>query len=350
MTDSLKLRMPAACAQQTLTSSARWTRRAAGCIAAAAMALGLAACGGGDDDVPPPKKELGYPDVTDTTHATQKVSDTIATFFSAKSLHKAAPMVAVFAPAPETVLYIDAGLGFSWPSQQALLDVWSGASFANGPATALSYPTRIVGDEHSALVEFVDTPELLGQEFRFLASVTFNDKGQIIRWVDYWDGRSSKTKIRIGQFGPYPTDFHDNVVNASAKIKSVSQALQLALAAGNAAAVAQMFTADSVYEDMALHTRLLGAVQIQRYLERGIGQLPYGAGATIAHVVGSDQGGGYEWLASSSASPLVRGNTAIELDSDSKITRFTTVYDSAQFTDAKYAALVSLASELIPAP
>lgn len=291
------------------------------------------------------EKRLPYPDVTDTSHATDRVADMFEGFFSAKSLHHAADMVSFFAPAPRPVLYIDAGLGFSWPSQASLLQVWSGAAFANGPPTALSYPLRVIGDSRSALVEFVDTPDLLGNEFRFLSSITFDETGKIIRWIDYWDGRSSLTRIPIGAFGPYPTDFHDGVVNASARIQHVSQTLQAALQAGNAAAAAQLFTADAVYEDMALHTRVEGQIQIQRYLTRGLTQLPYGVGATVAHVVGSDAGGGYEWLASPSAAPLLRGNTALELDADGKITRFTTIYDSYQFSDAKYQSLLLLGAE-----
>jgi hypothetical protein len=252
-------------------------------------------------------------------------------------------MLTFFAPDP--VLYIDAGLGFAWPSRAALLAVWTNPPFSNGPPNALSYPLRVIGDTHSALIEFEDTPALLGSEFRFLSSITFNNKAQIVRWIDYWDGRSSQVKIPIGTLGPYPTDFNDNVVNASATIKQVSQALQDAFAAGNAAAAAQLFTTDAVYEDMALHTHVEGQIQIQRYLTRGLNQLPYGVGASLAHVVGSDQGGGFEWHAAPSGAPLQRGNTAIELDDHGGITRFTTIYDSYQFSDAQYQSLVLLGAE-----
>jgi hypothetical protein len=34
------------------------------------------------------------------------------------------------------------------------------------PPTGLSYPTRISGDFHSALIAFTDTPELFGGEIR----------------------------------------------------------------------------------------------------------------------------------------------------------------------------------------
>ena len=288
-------------------------------------------------------KNLPYPDVTDTSHATDRVADIFEGFFSAKSEHDGVKMLTFFAPDP--VLYIDAGLGFTWPSRAALLAVWTNPPFSNGPPNALSYPLRVIGDTHSALIEFVDTPALLGSEFRFLSSVTFNTRAQIVRWIDYWDGRSSQVKIPIGTLGPYPTDFNDNVVNASARIEQVSQALQSAFAAGDAAAAAQLFTVDAIYEDMALHTRVEGQLQIQRYLTRGLNQLPYGVGAALAHVVGSDQGGGFEWHAAPSSAPLQRGNTAIELDDNGQITRFTTIYDSYQFPDADYQSLVLLAAE-----
>ena len=313
--------------------------------AAFAAALALSACGGGGDETEERAVPTAYPDVTDTSHSTVHAANIFEGFFTAKSQHTAAPMVSFFAPRPDTVLYVDAGLGLTWPSQDSLLQVWSGASFANGPATALSYPTRVIGDEHSAAIEFIDTPELLGHEFRFISSITFDANGKIIRWVDYWDGRSSSTHLPIGTLGPYPTDFHDNVVNASTRIQQVSQALQTALQTGNAAAAAQLFTADAVYEDMALHARVAGRIQIQRYLQRGIAVLPYGTGSSMAHVSGSDQGGGFEWHASTSAAPLLRGISAIELDGAGNITRFTTVYDSYQFTDAKYQTLVELAAE-----
>src|SRR5262249_13329806 len=138
----------------------------------------------------------------------------------------------------------------------SLLQVWTNPPFSTANPDALSYPLRVIGDCNSALIEFVDTPPLLGREFRFLSSITFNSKCQIVRWIDYWDGRSSQTHIPIGSFGPYPPDFHDGVVNASDTIKKVAQALQNAFALNDPAKAAQLFTPDAVFEDMALHTRV----------------------------------------------------------------------------------------------
>ncbi len=314
--------------------------------AATAAALGLLVAGlvapsFADDGRGIPEKRLPYPDVTDASHATDRVEDLFEGFFSAKSLHDGNKMMTFWAPDP--VLYVDAAAGATWPSRAALTAIWTGPFFSNAPPNALSYPLRIIGDQHSALVEFVDTPELFGNELRILAAVTFNEKAQIVRWIDYWDGRSALGGFPIGP--SYPTDFHDSVENASPVIRQVAQALQAAFAAGDASTATQLFTPDAVFEDMALHTRIEGQLQIERYLSRGLSVLPYGTGATVAHVVGSHRGGGYEWHAALSAAPLQRGNTALELDEHGKISRFTAIYDSFQFPTAAYQALVLLAAE-----
>ena len=43
---------------------------------------------------------LPYPDVADTSHATERVARIVKAFFTAKSLHQGAEMVSFFAPAP----------------------------------------------------------------------------------------------------------------------------------------------------------------------------------------------------------------------------------------------------------
>jgi len=93
--------------------------------------------------------------------------------------------------------YIDACLGVSLPSWEAVHSTFASA-FASAPASAISYPLRIVGDTGSAAVELVDTPDFfVPQELRALSSVTFDSNHKIIRWVDYWDGRSSLTQNTI---------------------------------------------------------------------------------------------------------------------------------------------------------
>ncbi len=90
--------------------------------------------------------------------------------------------------------------------------------------------------------------------------------------------------------------------------------------------------------------QILGRLAIQRYLTRALPKVPCGPGARLAHVVGSDLGGGYEWQAAPGF-PQRRGNTALELDKAGQITRLTVVYDSSLFSDADYRALVALSGE-----
>lgn len=237
---------------------------------------------------------------------------------------------------------IDASLGATLPSWDALHSFYVSV-FASVPAGALSYPLRIVGDSRSALVEFVDTPQLFGTESRMLGSVTFDNRGKIIRWVDYWDGRSTLLQNSVG--ASYPADFKDGEQNAAPKVVRVAQALQAAFAAGDPAAAVALMSFDVVHEDMAAHSRLRGQGQVQRYYTRALGQLPYGPGAAVAHVEGSTLGGGYEWTAAPVASPMRRGHTCIELDETGLISRLTASYDSSLLSYPAYQSLVGLAAE-----
>jgi hypothetical protein len=286
------------------------------------------------------RRRLPYPDVADVSHASSRAVEIFRGFFSAKSRHDPDALMRYFDR--DSVLYIDASSGNVWPTWDSLNGVFH-AFLPPAPPAALSYPLRIVGDEHSAMVEFEDTPELFGKELRILGSVTFNRKGKIARWIDYWDGRSS---LRATSIGPsYPVDFHDGVLHAAPVILDVASALQAAFAAGDAATATALFSFDAEYEDMAAHTRVRGQLQIERYLARALASLPFGIDATLAHVEGSHRGGGYEWRAAPAASPMRRGHTALELDSAGRISRLTAVYDSGLLTYRDYQALVMLAAE-----
>lgn len=285
---------------------------------------------------------LPYPaGVTDTSHATQRVADIFRGFYTAKSEHDAARLMTYFSKT--NAYYIDASSGGIWPSWDVLNSFFSGFFATNPPADAISYPLRVVGDTRSALVEFEDVPQLFGKELRILGSVTFDEDQKIIRWIDYWDGRSALIQNAIGS--SYPTDFRDAEQHAAAEVASVAQALQAAFAAGDAAAAVALFSVDAVHEDMAAHCRVRGQLQIQRYYSRALGALPYGPGAALVHVEGSSQGGGYEWTAAPLASPMRRGHTCIELDQSGKISRLTAIYDSSLLSYPAYTALVALAAE-----
>lgn len=281
------------------------------------------------------------PDVTDTSHASRRVAEIFRGFYTAKSEHDADRLMSYFSRT--NAYYIDASSSGIWPSWDALNTFFQAFFSSPLPAGAISYPLRVVGDTRSALVEFEDAPELFGRELRILGSVTFDRRQKIVRWIDYWDGHSSLIQNSITS--SYPTYFKDTVQDAAAPVVRAARALQDAFAAGDAAAAVAQMSFDVVHEDMAAHTRLRGQLQVQRYYTRALSQLPYGPGASLVHVDGSRQGGGYEWAAAPIASPMRRGHTALELDETGKISRLTAVYDSSLLSYQAYQNLVGLAAE-----
>jgi hypothetical protein len=318
----------------------------AGAAAGTAAALGAAglftaATANAATTTPSGNRGLPYPpEVTDTSHCTPDVADILRGFFTAKSQHDVPTVMSYFSRA--NTVYIDACLGIALTSWDEVNTLFT-SFFPKLPATALSYPLRIVGDVRSAAVEFVDTPAFFGQELRALSPIVFDDQGKIIRWVDYWDGRSSLIPNTIGS--AYPTDFRDSEQNADPAVVQAARALQSAFAAGDAAAAVALMSADVVHEDMAAHTRVRGQLQAQRYYTRALGRLPYGPGAALVHAEGSRQGGGYEWSAAPDTAPLRRGHTCIELDKAGKISRLTAIYDSSLLSYPAYQSLVGLAAE-----
>src|SRR5215813_7305631 len=280
-----------------------------------------------------------YPDVVNTSHATPEAAAFFKSYFTAKSEHKPAPTTDHFSEAHLT--YIDAALGWPFYNKKGMTEIFE-QFMPKWPPTGLSYPTRISGDMHSAVVAFTDTPELFGGEIRILAAIDFKD-GKVVRWIDYWDGRSFGAEAAAKMRTPpekFPTNFDYDVASegASAKIKDVSQKLALAFAAGDAAAAAALFTNDAVHLDRALRVRILGKQAIGKYLARVLATAPYGKGSKLMHVVGSDQGGGFEWT--NDGSSVKRGVVAIDLNSAGQVEHLDTTWDNSIMSDADLRALV----------
>ena len=320
----------------------RRTMLRAGAAAGTAAALGAATTAAATAGSA--KRGLPYPpDVTDTSHCTPETAALFRGFFTAKSEHDIPRLMSYFSTA--NACYIDASLGVALTSWQQINTEFS--TFAGLPADAISYPLTIAGDTRSATVEFVDTPAFFfGDELRTLGSVTFDSDHKIIRWVDYWDGRSALHLNTISS--SYPADFRDAEQNADSAVVQAAQALQAAFAAGDAAAAVALMSYNVVHEDMAAHTRVRGQLQAQRYYTRALGQLPYGPGAALVHAQGSSQGGGWEWSAGPAAAPMRRGHTCVELNEAGKISRLTAIYDSSLLTYTAYQSLAGLAAEAPP--
>ncbi len=97
-----------------------------------------------------------------------------------------------------------------------------------------------------------------------------------------------------------------------------------------------------MFEDLTLRSTVVGASAIGVYLKRAVTPLPYGPGTRVRHMVGSEQGGGYEWTGDG---PIRNGVIALELDDDAHITRFTAMWDASKLTAAAVSGLVGLAVE-----
>ncbi len=285
-----------------------------------------------------------FPEVVDATHATERATALFHSFFTAKSRHDVEATMEHFSHPMLT--YIDATLGWAFYTHEAFREVFA-QYMPNWPPSGLSYPTRILGDENSALVAFTDTPELFGSEIRILAAIDMKD-GKIVRWIDYWDGRHFGAELAAKMRTPadkFPSDFKEGTAtdNASPRIHEIAGKLHAALASNDVASAAALFSYDAIYEDMTLRTQVLGRLAIERYLGRVLTKLPAGVGSSLLHVVGGDMGGGYEWQAAPTYRTTVRrGITAIALDQEGKITRVTSVWDGAMVPDADIQGLMTL--------
>ena len=203
--------------------------------------------------------------------------------------------------------------------------------------------TALLAGGESALVHMVDTPELFGGELRILAAIDFAD-GKIVRWVDYWDSTAYDTGLYRQFRTPadrFPADLGDAQVDnrADSALIEAATALHRGFAAADPSAAAAAMHTDVVLADMALRTQVIGRIEVTRYLERVLGQVPYGRGSALRHVVGGRGGGGFEWTAGPGAAQLV-GITALELDDDGLITAITSVYDSVQIDPASKRSLL----------
>ncbi|HEX4208021.1 MAG TPA: hypothetical protein VHZ51_28230 [Ktedonobacteraceae bacterium] len=280
----------------------------------------------------------------DASHATPDLVSLLTGFFAAKSAHDPARTMSYYSQ--KKLTYIDGtlGLGFyTWQDLNAfftkLMPTW--------PPAARSYPVRILGDTTSALVFFTDTPELFGHEIRTISPINF-EQDKVVRWVDYWDGRHfgvadvAKLRTPADQF---PQDFKESTVGETASpiMRQVAAELAQAFVTNNAAAAGQLFAPDAVFEDMTLHTQVIGQLAITGYLQRALPQLPYGYKSAIRHVVGSALGGGYEWTSSIGSVP--RGVLGLELNQQSQVTRLTAVWDGSLLDDAEFNAQLTLTIE-----
>jgi hypothetical protein len=284
--------------------------------------------------------EFNYPDVADTSASTISLARFMKRFFIAKTSQDVAATMEFFHP---DVVYIDATIGgpywtFNYTQLEGVF-----AAFMPGWGNGKSYATRILGSKtNGCMLAFTDTPELFGGDLRLMGSLSFKE-GKIVRWIDNWDWRSFDNLFGFGQAAT--ADFFESTVTTSASgdMTNVVNNLSTALAAGDAAAAAALFSVDAVFEDMSLRNEVQGRIMIQRFLERAVATLPYGTGSSLQLARGTAKGGGYEFKGSA-ASTLQMGNIALVLE-DEVITRFTAAYDASRLPTAVFDNLLTLGVE-----
>jgi len=295
----------------------------------------------------PPRMPTSIPTpdpVLDTSHATPEVVGLVVSAFRDKTDRDVDAFMSHFSK--RQLSYTDGTLGARYTTWSQLRAVF--AQFMPAwPATIRSYPTRIIGDARSAMAVFVDSPEMFGHEIRIIAPIDFRG-GKIVREVDYWDGRhfgSDATGAIRNPPGQFATDFGEGSVGeqSPAVLRRVVSALATAFAAGDATVASGLFTTDAVFEDLTLHSAVVGQPAIAGFLDRARNVLPYGLGTAIRHVVGGAQGGGYEWK--KPGAQVDHGVIALELDRQARISRLTTVWDGSLVDDAAITTMLAATVE-----
>jgi hypothetical protein len=205
------------------------------------------------DSAPDPAPDPGL----DASHGTRRLAAQVTSLYRDKSARSVDRTMAHFARSP--MLYTDATLGWYMPTWESLRATFE-QYMPTWPATARSYPTRVIGSERSAIVEFTNSPELFGHELRVVAAVDFRD-GLVTRQVDYWDGRhfgiDATNELRTEE-DKFPPAFGEDVVTDQSS--PVVRAIARRLVAGETTG---LFSADAVLEDLALRAQIIGRSAIE---------------------------------------------------------------------------------------
>ncbi|WP_407495750.1 nuclear transport factor 2 family protein [Pseudooceanicola sp. MF1-13] len=292
------------------------------------------------------QSERDYPTTFQSDHAAPETAQLFDDVFRAKSTGQAEEMMSNFST--DMVGYCDTTLGWPCKTHAPLVEAFKGymPKWVNG----LSYPIEVLGGPESAIVYFIDTPELFGSDLRVIGVVDIRD-GKIVRWADYWDSSAYPVEGYNKLVMPpekFNTDYLEGKIEqrASDKIIEVSNGLAEALASGDKEKLDALMAYDVVLEDAALRTQIVGEPAVQAYLDRALSKLPYGAGLTVRHVVGGDLGGGFEWT-SGTEDAVKHGVAALTLDDKGKISRITMVYNGRLLdSDLKRELILLSAAEI----
>jgi limonene-1,2-epoxide hydrolase len=276
-----------------------------------------------------PEQVSGMRTVIDVSHATPGVVAKLGKYFRDKSRRDPMATMGHFC---QSICYIDATLGSSMPDWEQVLGIFH-EIMPNWPEGAASYPVRIIGDDSGVIVIFVDTPGLFGpKELRIFGVVDLRD-GDIVRWIDYWDGRhpgiANRDALKLAD-EQCVTHFRESEIGVAAApiMQEVVTGLAEAFRTADFDAAAGFFAPDGVFEDYPSHLMIHGSESIGAFFANAGTLLPFiGEDIRVRHMVGGALGGGYEWT---NFTLFPTGVSAIELDPWGKITRLSSMWDGAR--------------------
>ncbi|GAA3311174.1 hypothetical protein GCM10020295_80200 [Streptomyces cinereospinus] len=285
-----------------------------------------------------------YPGPVDVRNVSEETQQFFTSFFTAKTRRRIEETHAHFHP--EQIYYADATLGWEFSDNETLHGMWKQYMPFWGDQ-AKSYPVQLLGDTSAgAAIVMTNTPELFGGELRAIAIIDFLDD-KVVRWIDYWDGRGfgadATVQLRVAA-DVFPDTLGVDTVTPrqDPALGSAVAQLMAGIRDGDSSALDEVLAYDATFEDFTLRTQLRGRAAIQRYLRRASGRLPY-QGATVSHIVGNEQGGGFEWTAEGRTVP--RGAAALALNSEGQITSLSLVWDGSLMDDDVILPLSALAVE-----
>lgn len=273
-------------------------------------------------------------DVTAARYAPANLVAFFADFFAAKNARDLARTMSFFSP--DLVTYTDATLGWDLAGFEALRALYADY-MPRWSSAAYSQPTGIFGTANRALLAFTDSPELFGSELRIWGVVDVAG-GKIVRWVDYWDGRTMPAAL-YHQLQTRPVHPIRRLADGFPALASSTGPLAEAFSQGHAAALVAALAEEAIFEDLPLHVSLRGRAAIAHFLTGALSQLPYGHGSRWADPLPATGSGGAEWTASP-AWPSVRGLLAIGRDTSGQIERLAVMYDGRLTQDEQLLSLL----------
>ena len=304
-------------------------RRTLAALTVLAASTVLPGCGGGGDD---------------TTSEAARVTDFWRRYFLAKSDRDATALAAQFA---DQVVYEDNSLQMAMAGTNAFIkQQWAGL-FSFVPPDPRSVLKNAVGSMTGCAVELTNEAGLFTSVPIDGLSIVDMDGSRIVRITDYWDttgiGDQEWAGLRAG-FGSNPawqsvvTGNHPTPATADASLASLVGRFVEACRAGDTAGAASCLASDARYWNRPLGIDVKGTSAITASLQKVLSLLPDGTGVSLTHVVGSDRGGGFEWLSGTADAGVLRGATEVEV-AGGLITRLAVYYDGRLISQARRTAI-----------